>query len=92
MPPITTMANGCCDSRTDPRRNGRRQQAKDRGQRSHQHGSQPLLRSTHDCLVERQPIKAESVERRDEQQAIHHRDAEDRDEPDGGRNAEVRVR
>ena len=45
MPPTTTMASGRCDSRADPGREGRRQQAEDGRQGRHRHRPHQLLRA-----------------------------------------------
>ena len=75
--------------RTDLRGKGRRQQSAQGRQVGHHHRAHALAGPFDDGLLQRPPLRAQRVEVRDQQQPVHDGDAEERNEADGRRNAEV---
>ena len=91
-PPTMTMANGRCESEPMAWDSRRRQQA----QRGHQHGHhdrpQPAHRAFNRGLLDGKPARAQLVDVLHHDDAGLHRNAEQRQESDARRDAEVRAR
>src|ERR1035438_4352146 len=79
--------------RSDPVRHGRREETDHRDERRHQARAQSLLGRLLRRALDRVPFRApEALEIGDHEDRILDRDAEDRDEPHGGRHREVYLR
>ena len=90
MPPTTTVASGRCTWLPMPVETRGRQQADAGGERGHQHRPHALLGGVVHRL-DRCPCRCAPhlVVIGDDQDAVHHRHAEQRHEADGGRDAEI---
>ena len=91
IPPTTTIASGFCAC--EPIEVARAAGSRPRigRQRGHDHRAEPQLGPAHHRLADRQPRGPHLVEVRDQEHAVLHGDAEDRDEPDRRRDAERRA-
>ena len=89
IPPTTTMASGrwACEPIRVERAAGRSPRIAARAVIIS--GRTTPREPLHDGLAERHALGPHAVERRDQQQAVHHGHAQDGDEADGGRDVEV---